>query len=228
VHRYFLEIKQTNDLSLSTLWAITCFLAAAHENMFQSLKKLEPYVASDGVKLRELWNHSMERDRKYRQNFFECVVERANKANLTYLYIFLKLMVRPQLRSSPPNRPQNSPKRGRDGKPDDPNYNSIKIAEENYARHAKAATEGLMTFLKGLFPDENPLCVSYFDEAHELELTFWILLRLLQAQDPSIKMWYVFMGTKSSISYYAPTPHKREPFVPTCPVPPHYIAQNFL
>ena len=74
-----------------------------------------------------------------------------------------------------------------------------------------------MRFVKNLFPETDPLCVTYFDEAHELELSFWVLLRLLQAQEPSTRMWYVFMGTKSSISYYAPTPENREPFVHTCP-----------
>lgn len=84
------------------------------------------------------------------------------------------------------------------------------MAEKRYNVHAKKASEDLMRFISGLFPGENPPCVTYFDEAHELDTNFWCLLRLLQSQAPSMKMWYVFMGTKSSISYYAPSPEKSE------------------
>lgn len=104
-----------------------------------------------------------------------------------------------------------SPKRGADGKPEDQNYSSVATAKIYRGYHAEKATVDLMSFVKNLFPRGNPLCVTYFDEAHELGLSFWILLRLLQAQEPSTRMWYVFMGTKSSISYYAPTPENREP-----------------
>lgn len=63
-----------------------------------------------------------------------------------------------------------------------------------------------MQFIQDLFPRDAPLCLTYVDEAHELDLCFWIFLRILQSQESPMKMWYVFMGTKSSISYYAPTP----------------------
>jgi len=66
-----------------------------------------------------------------------------------------------------------------------------------------------MQFVQAQFPDENPLCVTYFDEAHELGSRFWILLRLLRAQSFSTRMWYVFMETKPSISYHDPTPPRR-------------------
>jgi hypothetical protein len=106
--------------------------------------------------------------------------------------------------------PFKSPKRDADGRPDRPNWDPVRSAEQYYEKYAKKATEALMQFVQALFPGEAPLCVTYFDEAHELELCFWILLRLLQSQAPSTKMWYVFMGTKSSISYYAPTPENSE------------------
>ena len=48
--------------------------------------------------------------------------------------------------------------------------------------------------------------MTYFDEAHELQILFWILLRLLSHQPLATAMWYVFMGTKSSISYFSPSP----------------------
>ena len=69
---------------------------------------------------------------------------------------------------------------------------------------ARAAVEALMEFLTNLYRGEQPLCVTYFDEAHELEMRFWILLRLLSHQPRMTRMWYVFMGTKSSMSYFTP------------------------
>ena len=61
--------------------------------------------------------------------------------------------------------------------------------------------------LVGEHPDNR---ITYFDEAHELDNRFWILLRLLSHQSRSTRMWYVFMGTKSSISYFAPTIDRSE------------------
>jgi hypothetical protein len=89
--------------------------------------------------------------------------------------------------------------------------NSIEISKLNYEAYPKKATLDLMNFLGNLLPGENPLCVTYFDDAHELRSSFWILLHLLQAQEPSTRMWYVFMSTKSSISDYDPSPENREP-----------------
>jgi len=54
----------------------------------------------------------------------------------------------------------------------------------------------------------NRISVMYFDKAHELGLHFWIFLYLAQHQLSLMKMWYIFMGTKLSISYYAPCPNK--------------------
>jgi hypothetical protein len=55
---------------------------------------------------------------------------------------------------------------------------------------------------------KGTLCVTYFDEAHELALRFWVLLRLLANQSSSQKMWYIFMGTKSSMNYFVP--HRKD------------------
>ena len=70
---------------------------------------------------------------------------------------------------------------------------------------AKEATKNLMKFLSTLHPPQD-LCVTYFDEAPELGRLLWILLRLLAKQEPSTKAWYVFIGTKLSLSYYNPHP----------------------
>jgi len=87
------------------------------------------------------------------------------------------------------------------GDPDDPEFNLIRFARECYDRHAHKAFLDLMEFLNGLFPGDNPLCMTYFDEAHKLGDAFWMLMHLLQAQASSMRIWYVFMGMKSSISY---------------------------
>lgn len=52
----------------------------------------------------------------------------------------------------------------------------------------------------------RPLIVTYFDEAHELGETFSVLLRLVDCHDLDLSLWYVFMGTKSDLSYYSPRP----------------------
>jgi hypothetical protein len=83
----------------------------------------------------------------------------------------------------------------------------VKNAREVYNACAKGPTEVLMAFLAGLDgvdTDEGPLCVTYFDEAHELAFCFWDILRLLSNQHASTKMWYIFMGTDPSMTYYAP------------------------
>jgi hypothetical protein len=75
-------------------------------------------------------------------------------------------------------------------------------SEELY-KEARGAVEALMSFLTSL--RAGSICVTYFDEAHELGIRFWILLRLLSHQDPTMAMWYIFMGTKSNISYFSPS-----------------------
>jgi hypothetical protein len=62
-----------------------------------------------------------------------------------------------------------------------------------------------MDFLSSLCPPQD-MAVTYFDEAHNLDILYWILLRLLHNQPQSTNMWYTFMGTKSHITYYAPRP----------------------
>jgi hypothetical protein len=61
-----------------------------------------------------------------------------------------------------------------------------------------------MIFLSSIQP--GALCVTYFDEAHGMDKALWVLLRVLHYQELTRRMWYIFMGTKSSISYYAPNP----------------------
>ena len=82
-----------------------------------------------------------------------------------------------------------------------------------YEAEARGAVDALMSFLTKLDDGPSPICVTYFDEAHELGIQFWILLRLLSHQRPATEMWYVFMGTKSSVSYFSPSPRHCESYI---------------
>ena len=211
---YFKETPCDNDSSLTVLWAISCFLTAAYTNMLSSLQKLQEQCP-DGADLRLLWHRYMEHQdyRDFRRDFFSGVADDARKVNLFYLLVPFLICL--QLRGNRPSQLSGtSPKRGFDGEPDRP-YNSVAIARRYYEQGTMKATTDLMEFIQSLSSDKQPLCVTYFDEAHELGVSFWVMLRLLQAQDVSVGMWFVFMGTKSSISYYAPAPENCESF-PSC------------
>jgi hypothetical protein len=87
-----------------------------------------------------------------------------------------------------------------------------------YECHAKKATKDLVTFLNTLRADshdnETPIYVTYFDEAGDLGSLLEVLMRLLSNQDESTTMWYVFMTTKSNVSYFHPTPKNSKSYVP--------------
>ena len=104
-------------------------------------------------------------------------------------------------------------------RPNDPDFRLARVIETKsglYHETAGRAVQDLMTFLTSLHPGQHPLCVTYLDEAHELGMRFWILLRLLSNQDLRMMMWTIFMGTKSSISYFTPPPGMSESSGLTC------------
>jgi hypothetical protein len=103
----------------------------------------------------------------------------------------------------------SSPIKGKDSKPIPSNSDTFIWSRKMYGRSAKEATENLVKFLSDVLPAKR-VSVVYFDEVHKLDLHFSIFLRLVQHQLSSTKMWYAFMGTKSSISYYALRPSKRQ------------------
>lgn len=112
------------------------------------------------------------------------------------------------MRTATPKKSPTTPIGGDDGDGSNPEIMSYDF----YKVHTKEASDNLMKFLSTVLP-EKQICVMYFDEAHELGVLFWILLRLVQHQAPSpemepslMQMWYAFIGTKSSVSFYAPRP----------------------
>jgi hypothetical protein len=88
------------------------------------------------------------------------------------------------------------------------------FAADTYKTIIRDATEDLLKFLSSI--ESNPLCAMYFDEALELGDNYWVLLRLVHNQDSQKRMWYIFMGTKSQISYYAPTPSASQLLLYSC------------
>lgn len=190
VVKFFSTLPKNNDLSLTAHIAIACFLAAAHLTMLELLQG-EQKKGLNGPQLLEYWHELMEpptvRDR--REAFFTKVVKRADS---------MKLMV----------TTDSSPIRAKDGKLIPSDFDPFAASLKIYKRSAEEATKNLGEFLSSVLPAKR-ISVMYFDEAHELGLHFWIFLRLVQHQQLSMKMWYTFMGTKSSISYYAPHPSKQ-------------------
>jgi len=84
VHSYFQRLLQTNDLSIKTIWAIACFVAAAHQVMLRSLQEIQKREGNDGQKVLAAWHNHMEHEdqRAFRRDFFEAVLKRATEVGL--------------------------------------------------------------------------------------------------------------------------------------------------
>ena len=196
-----MQIPNGNDLSYKAHHDIACFLAAAHRTMLKWLKEVQKRERFDGLHLHGWWYDTMERSegREQRHRFFSEVMEQVNAVS-RYLFTFRKLTCHSQMKRSvdimeeSPNPNDSAFRRG----------HGIETKSELFYRKADEAVQDLMTFLADFHPGRHPLCVTYFDEAHELGARFWVLLRLLNNQRVGTMMWYIFMGTKSSISYFAP------------------------
>jgi hypothetical protein len=80
------------------------------------------------------------------------------------------------------------------------------MAQQIYDKVAKKATRDLFDLISSLSDGQPALVLTYFDEAHELQELYWVLLRLLSHQDPATGMWYSFMGTQFELHYFAPMP----------------------
>jgi hypothetical protein len=105
--------------------------------------------------------------------------------------------------------PSSSAERNAKGDPNIPDSKIDQYAKEYYEQYTKKATEDLTTFITSLTP-QKPVVVTYFDEAHELKLSYWMMLRILNVQNRGTPMWAVFMGTQSSIIYLSPAPKDSE------------------
>jgi hypothetical protein len=184
--------------------AIASFLAAVHKTMLEWLQEAQRQHGFDGSQLHEWWYDLMEQRVRGegRLKFFSEVLRKANTVShwfLTFQSSNCCYQMKPK-----PEVHGKSPKRSREK--DDPTYEIVAKSRSLYEEEALGAVEALMSFLTDLHVGPSPICVTYFDEAHNLGIRFWILLRLLSHQPLATAMWYVFMGTKSSISYFSPSP----------------------
>ena len=196
-------------MSFNAHSAIASFLAAAHKTMLEWLQKAQKQNGFNGDALRRWWYDIMERrvQRERRREFFSEVLRKANTVShwfLTFqssIYCY-QMGLKPGVHGESFRRPKEN------------NASMVYDIEAKsrsfYEDEARGAVEALMFFLTKLDDGPSPICVTYFDEAHELGIQFWILLRLLSHQPPATEMWYVFMGTKSSVSYFSPSPRHCE------------------
>ncbi|KAK2463806.1 hypothetical protein APHAL10511_004111 [Amanita phalloides] len=153
--------------------------------MIETLQKARDEQKLDGAQLLEYWHGLMKSTKRDgREVFFTEVVKKANtmKAKMGTF--------------------ENSPIR-KDGNVVPSNFDLENKSLEFYKRDAKKATKKLMKFLSRVLRKKQ-ISVMYFDEAQDLDMQFCVFLRIVQHQLPSTKMWYAFMGTKSSVSYYGP------------------------
>jgi hypothetical protein len=86
--KYFEKLQAKGILY--TLWAIACFIGAAHEIMLECLQAIQKQEGSDGKKVLASWHSHMEHQdhRHFRRDFFERVVERADQASANILVEF--------------------------------------------------------------------------------------------------------------------------------------------
>ena len=92
----------------------------------------------------------------------------------------------------------------------DADTNIDEFVAKTYDSIVAPATTELLEFISTLGAEIPTLCITYVDEADELGALIWILCRLASRQSTSIAMWYVFMATKSRVSYFHPDPKKSE------------------
>jgi hypothetical protein len=103
---------------------------------------------------------------------------------------------------------------------DKTNGNIETHAKQLYNHYVSQATKDLMAFISKISPAEDRLCITYWDEVDELRSLFWIIMRLLNNQEPGVKMWNIFMATKSSLSVFFPVSEKSKSHAcsPTSPL----------
>ncbi|KAF8331025.1 uncharacterized protein EI90DRAFT_2996148 [Cantharellus anzutake] len=186
VYNYFDELKTHNYSSIGAVSGIAGFFAAAHETMLASLEGILGEGNCTRKEVLGRWHQGMEGKgiRSFRVKFFERVIERAKELQKKYGV-------------EPRKYPKLDESKGEKGGP-------IALARIYYEKDAKKAVENLIRFIQTLTSDPDPLCITYFDEAHELGMWLWFMLGLLQNQSDSVRMWYVFMGTK--LTSLAPRP----------------------
>jgi hypothetical protein len=206
-----------NQLSITAHAHVACFMGASHATMLKWLKKKRE-EGVDGKELHSWWYGVMESKEGWesRRQFFSEVVNEANLVSDHYLVSRIKIHIQYQM-TAQPDFPAvgNSPRLG-----DPSNGNIETVATKFYDRYVSNATQDLMSFISEV-PEADPLCVTYWDEADELRELFWVIMRLLSNQKLQVKMWNIFMATKSSLAAFFPIPGKSKSYVFSSTTPPY-------
>ena len=206
VVEYFQDVPNNDDMSLSAYHQIACFIAAAHTTMLEWLERAPGN--HNGEQLLAVWHEAMEKNaNNARSEFFIKAVALAKRANR--LCLLSRLHTNGQQIRAEQQPVVKSPGRSKQLESD-----LHKAVEKFYREITGPATQKLLAFISSLFPkNKTPLCVTYFDEADELNVRLLVMFRLLKHQLLTVGMWYIFMGTKLSISYDRPAPKDREAFI---------------
>jgi hypothetical protein len=229
VHRYFGPImRMKNDLDIWAHVTIASFIAAAHRRMLEELKMAQDNGVHGREALLRNWHNAMEGEEGdgFRALFFsvvigdaarlreELTVRHRNRIASGYaVMVVSELMGLLQLSAAGWNIQEESPTRdiGEIRWPTDApegvsRFEPQKFAQLVYNVHAAAATASLTKFISSLWSvcEDRGVCVTYFDESHNLGACYWTMMRLISLQQRDIPMWYVFMGTRTGYQLYSP------------------------
>jgi hypothetical protein len=145
--------------------------------------------------------------RERRALFFAEVIQQAELASHYSVVSCVEIYIQYQMAAEP-----LFPSVGQSAHLDATKNGHIEIAAKTfYDRYVSKAAEDLTAFISEISPEE-PLCVTYWDEADELRDVFRVIVRLLSNQKRQVKMWNIFMATKSSLSIFFPIPEKSKPY----------------
>jgi hypothetical protein len=215
VHKYFTPLLQEDHSSRKAHITIASFIAAAHGKMLDRLKIAKEEQTLDGRGLLEYWHNVMESQKShdYRVRFFSEVVEQAHRfvsdvddhaifaSGCSIIILYYKLMT--FIQSYKERKFTGAKSLPRDPEMDKA-FDIREFTSQLYKIHTEKATKDLSDFLSTLDTESPGFCVTYFDEAHQLEAPFWVLMLVLSFQNKSIRMWCVVMGTRSSFQQYNP------------------------
>ncbi|KAF8522530.1 hypothetical protein JB92DRAFT_2807319 [Gautieria morchelliformis] len=224
VYEYFTELgyNVNHDLDMKAHIYLASFIAAANQEMLRVLETAQGKSKLDARGLLDYWHERMEGGREpgFRSKFFDGVVGKARTMNQEVYDRYAEKIIE-----------DFQHKGGKSGKGRGwANYiqtAELRTEEEReeighiaqrrapkefassvYQIHASEATEALTEFIsrQKLGEGKGGVCVIYFDEAHRLGKSYWILVRLIGAQAQRLPMWYVFMGTRTGFRLFNPAP----------------------
>ncbi|KAF8510600.1 hypothetical protein JB92DRAFT_2727559 [Gautieria morchelliformis] len=188
VYEYFTELgyNVNHDLDMKAHIYLASFIAAANQEMLRVLETAQGKSKLDARGLLNYWHERMEGGREpgFRSKFFDEVVGKA-RAMTQEVYDEYAEKIRRNIVQ----------------------HRALKeFASLVYKIHASKATLTEFISRQELGDGKGGVCVIYFDEAHRLGKSYWILVRLIGMQAERLPMWYVFMGTRTGFRLFTPAP----------------------